>query len=106
MKTIICDMSGIVSDKGKSNEKLLNVFQNLKKFNYAFCTGKGYLGSCETLNQTMLPLPIICENGALLIDRDNKAGVIIAGEVKELNFDKPLTKTQVKNMIKKEVSGE
>lgn len=72
MKTIICDMSGIVSDKGKNNEKLLNVFQNMTKFNYAFCTGKGYLGSCETLNQITLPLPIICENGALLIDRDNK----------------------------------
>ena len=44
--------------------------------------------------------------GELLIDRDNKAGVIIAGEVKELNFDKPLTRTQINNMIKKEVSGE
>ena len=42
--------------------------------------------------------------GELLIDRDTKAGVIIAGEVKELNFDKPLTKTQIKNMIKKEVN--
>lgn len=41
--------------------------------------------------------------GELLIDRDNKAGVIIGGEVKELNFDKPLTKTQINNMIKKEV---
>ena len=43
--------------------------------------------------------------GELLIDRDNKAGVIIAGEVKELNFDKPLTKTQINNMIKKEVKN-
>ena len=43
--------------------------------------------------------------GALLIDRDTKAGVIIAGEVKELNFDKPLTKTQINNMIKKEVKN-
>ena len=42
--------------------------------------------------------------GELLIDRDNKAGLIIAGEVKELNFDKPLTKTQINNMIKKEVN--
>ena len=42
--------------------------------------------------------------GELLIDRDTKAGVIIAGEVKELNFDKPLTKTQINNMIKKEVN--
>ena len=43
--------------------------------------------------------------GELLIDRDTKAGVIIAGEVKELNFDKPLTKTQINNMIKKEVTN-
>ena len=43
--------------------------------------------------------------GELLIDRDSKAGVIIAGEVKELNFDKPLTKTQINNMIKKEVNN-
>ena len=43
--------------------------------------------------------------GELLIDRDNKAGLIIAGEVKELNFDKPLTKTQINNMIKKEVNN-
>ena len=43
--------------------------------------------------------------GELLIDRDNKAGVIIYGEVKELNFDKPLTKTQINNMIKKEVKN-
>lgn len=43
--------------------------------------------------------------GELLIDRDTKAGVIIAGEVKELNFDKPLTKTQINNMIKKEVNN-
>ena len=43
--------------------------------------------------------------GELLIDRDNKAGVIIGGEVKELNFDKPLTKTQINNMIKKEVKN-
>ena len=43
--------------------------------------------------------------GELLIDRDNKAGVIIDGEVKELNFDKPLTKTQINNMIKKEVKN-
>ena len=42
--------------------------------------------------------------GELLIDRDNKAGLIIGGEVKELNFDKPLTKTQINNMIKKEVN--
>ena len=42
--------------------------------------------------------------GELLIDMDSKAGVIIAGEVKELNFDKPLTKTQMNNMIKKEVT--
>ena len=43
--------------------------------------------------------------GELLIDRDNKAGLIIGGEVKELNFDKPLTKTQINNMIKKEVKN-
>ena len=42
--------------------------------------------------------------GELLIDRDNKAGLIIGGEVKELNFDKPLTRTQINNMIKKEVN--
>ena len=42
--------------------------------------------------------------GGLLIDRDNKAGLIIGGEVKELNFDKPLTRTQINNMIKKEVN--
>ena len=43
--------------------------------------------------------------GELLIDRDNKAGIVISGEVKELNFDKPLTKTQINNMIKKEVKN-
>ena len=43
--------------------------------------------------------------GELLIDRDNKAGLVIGGEVKELNFDKPLTKTQINNMIKKEVKN-
>ena len=43
--------------------------------------------------------------GELLIDRDSKAGLIISGEVKELNFDKPLTKTQINNMIKKEVKN-
>ena len=43
--------------------------------------------------------------GELLIDRDTKAGLIIGGEVKELNFDKPLTKTQINNMIKKEVKN-
>ena len=43
--------------------------------------------------------------GVLLIDRDSKAGLIISGEVKELNFDKPLTKTQINNMIKKEVKN-
>ena len=43
--------------------------------------------------------------GELLIDRDNKAGLILSGEVKELNFDKPLTKTQINNMIKKEVKN-
>ena len=42
--------------------------------------------------------------GELLIDRDTKAGLIIGGEVKELNFDKPLTRTQINNMIKKEVN--
>ena len=43
--------------------------------------------------------------GELLIDRDTKAGLIIGGEVKELNFDKPLTRTQINNMIKKEVKN-
>ena len=43
--------------------------------------------------------------GELLIDRDDKAGLVISGEVKELNFDKPLTKTQINNMIKKEVKN-
>ena len=43
--------------------------------------------------------------GELLIDKSNKAALIIGGEVKELNFDKPLTKTQINNMIKKEVKN-
>lgn len=44
--------------------------------------------------------------GELLIDKSNKVGLVIAAEVKELNFDKPLTRTQINNMIKKEVTGE
>ena len=41
--------------------------------------------------------------GELLIDRDNKAGLVIAGEVKELNFNLVPTTTQIRNIVKKEL---
>ena len=41
--------------------------------------------------------------GELLIDRDTKAGLIIGGEAKELNFDSTLTTTQVRNIVNKEL---
>jgi len=51
----------------------------------------------KNVNTTRYP------EGELLIDRDNKAGVIIGGEVKELNFDSKLTTTQVRNIVNKEL---
>lgn len=69
MKTVICDMSGIASIKGKNNELLLDTLQSLKNMQYTFCTGKGFLGTCDTLKNNKLSLPIICENGALIIEQ-------------------------------------
>ena len=72
MKCIVCDMSGIISIKGKNNEKLLKVFEELKNINYTFCTGKGFKGSLDIICDLELSLPIICENGALIITKDGE----------------------------------
>lgn len=67
MKLIICDMSGIASIKGKNNENLLNVLNNLKNYNCSFCTGKGYMGGYQTIKDVNLKVPFICENGSVLV---------------------------------------
>lgn len=72
MKCLICDMSGIASIKGKNNQELLNVFQNFNNLNYTFCTGKGFKGSLNTIQDLDLYLPIICENGALMVSKDGQ----------------------------------
>ena len=78
MKTIICDMSGIASIKGKNNELLLTTLQSLRNLQYTFCTGKGFLGACNTIKNNKLSLPIICENGALIID---ESGNIVFSDI-------------------------
>ncbi len=72
MKLIVCDMSGIVSIKGKNNEKLLRVLNNLKNYNCSFCTGKGYKGGFETIKNINLKVPFICENGSVVVTKDGK----------------------------------
>ncbi|MGE5456530.1 MAG: HAD-IIB family hydrolase [Ignavibacteriales bacterium] len=72
MKLIVCDMSGIVSIKGVNNSELLDVFPNLKNFQYTFCTGKGYMGGYDTIKDYDIPLPLIVENGSVLVSKDGK----------------------------------
>lgn len=71
-KLIVCDMSGIVSSKGKNNNELLNVLNNLKNYDCSFCTGKGYSGGYETLKSIDLKVPFICENGSVLVKKNGK----------------------------------
>ena len=71
-------MSGIVSIKGKNNEELLDIFKKFENINYTFCTGKGLKGSLDIIENLNLTLPIICENGALVI---TKNGEIIAKHI-------------------------
>lgn len=71
-KLIVCDMSGIASTRGKNNDELLNVLNNLKNYNCTFCTGKGYSGGYETLKDIDLKVPFICENGSVLVNKDGK----------------------------------
>lgn len=73
-KLIICDMSGIVSTRGKNNDELLNTLNTMKNYNCSFCTGKGYRGGYETLKNFNLNVPFICENGSVLV---TKTGEII-----------------------------
>ncbi|MDE7203715.1 MAG: hypothetical protein K2O91_17890 [Lachnospiraceae bacterium] len=49
MKIILCDMSGIASNRGVNNVVLLKTMQNLKNYECSFCTGKGYRGVNEIL---------------------------------------------------------
>lgn len=72
MKLIICDMSGIVSIKGRNNVELLSVLNTLKNFAVTFCTGKGYLGGQETLKGINIKIPFICENGSVIVDKDGR----------------------------------
>lgn len=87
MKYLICDMSGILSLKGKNNEVLLDALSKMKNINYTFCTGKGFKGSLFTVKGLDFSLPIICENGGLLI---TKKGDIISKHVIEFNKIKEL----------------
>lgn len=70
MKIILCDMSGIASNRGENNVVLLKTMQNLKNYECSFCTGKGYRGVNETLNGFDFRFPIICENGSVIVSRD------------------------------------
>ena len=76
-KLIVCDMSGIASNKGVNNEELLNVLNNLNNYDCTFCTGKGYSGGYETIKNVNLKIPFICENGSVLV---TKNGEIIYNE--------------------------
>ncbi|MCR5786978.1 MAG: HAD-IIB family hydrolase [Acholeplasmatales bacterium] len=69
MKYIISDVSGILTNKGDINYSLLETIKSLDDFDYSFVTGKGPLG-VERIIDNRMDLPIICENGALLIDKD------------------------------------
>lgn len=83
MKCIVCDMSGIVSTKGKNNEKLLEIFKTMENINYTFSTGKGFKGSLDVIHDLELSLPIICENGTLLI---TKEGEVVSKHVIDFNL--------------------
>ena len=75
MKTLLCDMTGVVFTNGKPNIKLLQTLSNTKKVNVSFCTGKSYLGMCECLEKFDFKGPMVCENGALITFLD---GTIIS----------------------------
>ena len=87
MKYIICDMSGIVSIKGKNNTELLAVFKKLKNIKFTFCTGKGFKGSLDTIKELNLSLPIICENGSLLV---TKTGEVVSKHIIDFKLIKNL----------------
>lgn len=70
MKILLCDMSGIVTNRGVNNVALLETFQNLKNNTCSFCTGKGYRGAYETLRNFNFDLPFICENGSVIVSRE------------------------------------
>lgn len=83
-------MSGIASNKGKNNDKLLKTFNNLKNLKCTFCTGKGYRGGYQTLKNVNMELPFICENGSLIITKDGEVvynDCMNFNEVKNLIYD-------------------
>lgn len=82
MKIILCDMSGIVSNRGVKNVQLLKAMQNLKNYECSFCTGKGYRGADETLSGFDFEFPIICENGSLIVSRD---GLVLYNDSMDFN---------------------
>ena len=71
-KLIICDMSGIITRKGFINTELLKTLENLKNFDFSFCTGKGYYGGLAVLKEINIHYPFICENGSVLVTKDGK----------------------------------
>lgn len=67
MKIIVCDMSGIITNRGENNTLLLKTLQNLKTYKSSFCTGKGYRGAYSSLQGYTFELPFICENGSVIV---------------------------------------
>lgn len=72
MRLIICDMSGIASNRGVNNVELLKTLDGLDNFVCTFCTGKGYHGGFQTLKDVNLKVPFICENGAVIVDKNGR----------------------------------
>lgn len=70
MKLVICDMSGIATNRGVNNVPLLSVLQSLKNYECSFCTGKGYRGGYETIRDFDFRQPFICENGSVIVSRE------------------------------------
>lgn len=70
MKVIVCDMSGIVTNRGENNIELLKTLQALKNIKCSFCTGKGYRGASSTIFCYDFNLPFICENGSVITSRE------------------------------------
>lgn len=90
---IICDISGIISIKGKANKELLDTFNTLKNFKCTFCTGRGYRGAYEILRNLDSDLACVCENGSELVMKD---GTIIYNDriepTKAINLIYDITK--------------
>lgn len=72
MKTLVCDMTGVVFIDGRPNIRLLELLMNIKNVNVCFNTGKGYLGMRECLESFEFKGPMSCENGALITFLDGK----------------------------------